>query len=231
MPPQGPKYLMLYSTTDGHTKTIMDAIAKQLFEEAQAQCDVVDIRDGNSYALSDYQKVLIGASIRYGSFSSAFLSYVKQHEAELNTMPSAFFGVNLTARKKEKNTPMTNAYTRKFLTRSTWFPQLTGVFAGALWYPRYNFVDRIMVQLVMRMTGGETDPAKEIVFTDWAVVRKFASDFAALPLTVPPRPKPAPAATSAGFLPNRTGVRLVLLIAGASVAALLGRRLIAARRK
>ena len=41
------------------------------------------------------------------------------------------------------------------------------MFAGALLYPRYKWIDRVMIQLIMKITGGETDTTKEIEYTDW----------------------------------------------------------------
>ncbi|GAB7205818.1 hypothetical protein OS21_23100 [Dickeya oryzae] len=54
------------------------------------------------------------------------------------------------------------------------------VFAGALRYPRYRWFDRVMIQLIMRMTGGETDSTKEIEYTDWEQVARFAQSFGQL---------------------------------------------------
>ena len=85
--------------------------------------------------------------------------------------------VNLTARKPEKRSPQTNAYTRKFLLASPWQPKQCAVFAGALRYPRYRWFDRIMIQFIMRMTGGETDTSKEVEYTDWQQVDRFAQEF------------------------------------------------------
>lgn len=95
-------------------------------------------------------------------------------------MPSAFFGVNLTARKKGKDTPETNVYVRKFLAKTPWRPTITSVFAGALCYPQYNWFDRIMIQFIMKITGGETNINKEIEYTDWQKVEYFAREFNAL---------------------------------------------------
>jgi menaquinone-dependent protoporphyrinogen oxidase len=44
---------------------------------------------------------------------------------------------------------------------------MSAVFAGALRYPRYRWYDRFMIRLIMKMTGGETDTRKEVVYTDW----------------------------------------------------------------
>ena len=95
-------------------------------------------------------------------------------------MPSAFFSVNLVARKAEKRTPQTNNYTRKFLMQSPWRPDISAVFAGALRYPRYGWLDKMMIRLIMKMTGGETDTSKEVVYTDWQQVTSFAGDIARL---------------------------------------------------
>uniref|UniRef100_UPI0023EDB0E2 flavodoxin domain-containing protein n=2 Tax=Enterobacterales TaxID=91347 RepID=UPI0023EDB0E2 len=59
-------------------------------------------------------------------------------------------------------------------------PDCCAVFAGALRYPRYGFFDRMMIQLIMRMTGGETDTRKEVEYTDWDQVSRFTHEFAGL---------------------------------------------------
>lgn len=170
--------LLLYCSTDGQTKKIMTQIANELRQHGH-DCDVRDLTSvQQSLNLSSYNKVLVGASIRYGYFNKALDKFITRHLTQLNNMPSAFFGVNLTARKAEKNTPETNSYIRKFLEKTPWKPTLTGVFAGALYYPRYKWIDRVMIQLIMKMTKGETDPTKEIEYTDWNKVSEFATYFA-----------------------------------------------------
>ena len=165
------KTLILYSTRDGQTKKIANYIAGIIHENV----DVKSITD--MYELANYDRIIIGASIRYGHFNKALYKTLEKHTALLNQKTTAFFGVNLTARKPEKSTPETNVYVRKFLQRITWKPTMSAVFAGALFYPRYNFFDRIMIQLIMRITGGETDPTKEIEYTDWQKVRSFSEAF------------------------------------------------------
>lgn len=84
------------------------------------------------------------------------------------------YSVNLVARKPEKRTPQTNSYARKFLMNSQWRPDRCAVIAGALRYPRYRWYDRFMIKLIMKMSGGETDTRKEVVYTDWEQVANFA---------------------------------------------------------
>ncbi|CAI1742083.1 menaquinone-dependent protoporphyrinogen IX dehydrogenase [Serratia fonticola] len=169
------KALILYSSRDGQTHSIAAYIANQL--QDTLNCDVIDLQQAEHIELGQYQQVLIGASIRYGHFNTALHRFVKRHADELNQMPSAFFAVNLTARKPEKRSPQTNAYTRKFLLSSPWQPKQCAVFAGALRYPRYRWFDRVMIRFIMKMTGGETDTSKEVEYTDWQQVDRFSQEF------------------------------------------------------
>ncbi|SFU94698.1 menaquinone-dependent protoporphyrinogen IX dehydrogenase [Xenorhabdus koppenhoeferi] len=169
-------YLLLYSTQDGQTKKIITRIAENL-RRSGVECDLRDLATVKQISLAPYQKVMVGASIRYGHFNSVLHQFVICHQKQLNQKTTAFFGVNLTARKPEKRTAETNAYVRKFLMKSPWRPDLCNVFAGALLYPRYRWLDRIMIQFIMRMSGGETDTTKEIEYTDWAQVDRFSNEF------------------------------------------------------
>jgi len=171
------KTLILFSTRDGQTREIAAFLASELKEQG-IYADVVNLNRTEEIAWHEYDRVVIGASIRYGHFHPALDRFVKKHLAMLNTLPGAFYSVNLVARKAEKRTPQTNSYTRKFLLNSPWQPQLCAVFAGALRYPRYRWYDRFMIRLIMKMTGGETDTHKEVVYTDWQQVTGFAREIA-----------------------------------------------------
>jgi menaquinone-dependent protoporphyrinogen oxidase len=169
------KVLLLYSTCDGQTRAITEAVAEHL--AGAFPVDVVDIVDFNPAELPAYRAVFIGAGLRYGMFNKRVKRFTRRHAAALNAVPSAFAGVCLIARKPHKRSVVTNVYLRKFFRDHPWHPQiLTGV-AGALLYPRYTWYDRLAIRLIMTITGGETDTTKEIVYTDWEQVRQIAREF------------------------------------------------------
>ena len=89
---------------------------------------------------------------------------------------TSFFTVNVVARKKEKNTPDTNPYMKKFLELSGWKPDNLGVFAGKIDYPKYGFFDRQIIRLIMYITKGPTDTSQTYEFTDWKKVEEFATE-------------------------------------------------------
>ena len=168
------KVLFLYATTDGQTIKICKHIQSQLPEY---HCEFQNLDNGDVVDFSLYEKIVIGASIRYGHLSKNLYHFIEANLEALKQNKVAFFCVNLTARKEEqgKDTPEGSVYMRTFLKKSPWTPKLQAVFAGALRYPQYKFFDRIMIQLIMKITGGETDTTKEIEYTNWDKVSNFAN--------------------------------------------------------
>lgn len=167
------KTAILYLTRDGQTKKIAEHIATELEGEV-ALISLRDLPQPFAGQLAQFDCIVIGASIRYGHFDPILEQFIGKHHALLNQKKSAFFSVNLTARKDNRNTPKTNVYTRKLLTRIQWQPDLVEVMAGALLYPRYTFFDRFMIRFIMTMTKGDTDTRKEYEYTDWRKVSLFA---------------------------------------------------------
>ncbi len=170
------KALLLYSTREGQTKKIMHNIAQQL---EGYECQFVDLHESERVDLSQYDKILVGASIRYGSLNKKLYQFIQAHKEQLNQAKAAFYCVNLTARKEDqgKDTPEGSVYVQTFLKKSPWQPELIGVFAGALYYPRYRPIDRMMIRFIMKLTGGETDTTKEVEYTNWEKVALFAKKF------------------------------------------------------
>ncbi len=171
------KHYLAYTSHDGQTQKIIRKISEVL-ERKGEKVIPLPLTTGLEALPCDLQsaRILIGAPIRYGFHLRPVRQFVKHNLADLNAAQSAFFSVNLTARKPEKHTPQTNAYLRKFLERSKFQPKKAVVFAGALRYPDYKPWDRVMIQLIMKMTNGPTDPTLSIEFTDWNAVERFAKE-------------------------------------------------------
>jgi menaquinone-dependent protoporphyrinogen oxidase len=124
--------------------------------------------------LSEFDIVIIGASIRYGKHNKAVYTFIQDNQAVLESKKNAFFSVNIVARKPNKNTPQTNPYLLKFLKHISWKPENLAVFGGKLDYQRYGLFDRYMIRFIMWMTKGDTDLNSVIEYTNWDEVEKFA---------------------------------------------------------
>ena len=162
--------LIIYSTTDGQTIKICNKLAKDSFNNNVKLCSLKEVIRED---LNNYNKIIIGASIRYGKHNPNVLEFVKSNINILNKVKTAFFSVNVVARKKEKNTPSTNPYVIKFIKQTNWKPTNIGVFAGKVDYPSYKFFDKYIIRFIMWLTKGPTDVSKSYEFTNWNEVEKF----------------------------------------------------------
>ena len=107
-----PKTLILYSSVDGQTLKICNKIL-DVFEQYDQKIKLYSIDDFNE-DISRYDKIIIGASIRYGVHNKKVIDFINNNKEQLDAIKTVFFSVNLVARKPEKNTPSTNPYVIKF---------------------------------------------------------------------------------------------------------------------
>ena len=165
-------FLIIYSTSDGHTKIICQRI-KNFLNDGNL-VELLSLEDAKKFNISNFEKVIIGASIRYGKHSKELYKFINLNKNILNQKKSAFFSVNVVARKPDKNTAETNPYIKKFLKISKWKPNRIRVFAGKVDYPNYKFFDKYIIKFIMFITKGPTDTSQSYEFTDWSKVDDFA---------------------------------------------------------
>lgn len=166
------KIIIVYSTTDGHTREICSRLLR-IIEKANNEVILISIEDENNIDLNEFDKIIIGASIRYGRHSKKVYDFINKNLQILDKKSNAFFSVNVVARKPNKNQPETNPYLKKFLSQISWKPRELAVFAGKIDYQKYSMFDRYMIRMIMWLTKGPTHPKTNIEFTDWDQVNKF----------------------------------------------------------
>ena len=168
------KSLLIYSSTDGQTKKICEAI-----KEYSPNKDFVlihSLEEALNLDIKNYEQIILGASIRYGNYKSNVFKFIRNNKKILDTKKNAFFSVNVVARKVDKNTPITNPYVIKFLRKTDWRPKKMEVFAGKVDYPNYNFFNKLVIKFIMLITKGPIDTSQAYEFTDWEKVKKFSKD-------------------------------------------------------
>jgi menaquinone-dependent protoporphyrinogen oxidase len=173
------RILIAYSTIDGHTRHICERLQALLATQGHA-LTLMPIEQVGVAQLQAADKFVLGASIRYGKHRPKVLAFAREHAATLAGLRSAFFTVNVVARKPHRNQPSTNPYLRKFLRQVPWRPHELDVFAGRVDYPGMGPADRLMIRLIMWLTHGPTDPTAVVEFTDWGRVEAFAQRLGAM---------------------------------------------------
>ncbi len=174
------RVLLVYASTHGHTEKIALRVARALREEG-AHVQMCDVASAAKLATSDYDGVIVGASVHGGRHQREIVDWVKRHAITLSAMPSAFFSVCLTA---ADDTAESHEATRTYLDDleddTGWTPRKRVSFAGALQYREYDFATRLPMRLVMRRGQHPTDVTQDYDYTDWGAVDRFAHECAAL---------------------------------------------------
>ena len=81
--------LIIYSSTDGHTKTICKRIINFLKDGNKAR--LVSLEEAKDLNLSEFDKIIIGASIRYGKHSKELYKFIELNKNILDEKESVFF--------------------------------------------------------------------------------------------------------------------------------------------
>lgn len=174
--------LLVYGTTDGHTRKVAQVLA----EDLRANLCCVDVVDAagmrRRISVEGYDGVIVAASVHIGDYQKTVARWVRQHAPMLNIMPSAFLSVSLAVveRRAQVRTEIISLMER-FLERSGWRPTITKMVAGALPYTRYGWLKRQMMKRMVEQAGSDdTDTTRDYEYTDWIDLRNFAHDFAGL---------------------------------------------------
>jgi menaquinone-dependent protoporphyrinogen oxidase len=166
------RIVFVYSTVDGHTLEICERLQRIAASEGH-QSTLQELTADSVIDLNPFDRIVIGASVRYGRHRPEVACFVERHIDILTSSPNAFFSVNAVARKPGKRDPESNPYVRKFFRSITWRPALVAIFGGKIDYPKYRFWDKTMIRIIMWMTNGPTDPTATVDFTDWDEVEEF----------------------------------------------------------
>ena len=167
--------LMAYYSHAGHTARIARTIHDEMISTGNA-CDMVDmmecVREGVDW--DKYDIVIVGSPIVYGVYNKIVWQFCSKFQHILETKPNSFFNVTVVARSPLKATPEGNKYLQRFVARSPWKPRDLKCFAGKVDYPNWNWFERFMIRIIMKITDGPTDPSVSIDYTDYEDVRGYA---------------------------------------------------------
>jgi len=173
--------LIVYGTTDGHTRKIAQVLAENL----RAKLCCVDIMDAagplGHLSPESYDGVIVAASVHIGDYQRGVGRWVRAYAPQLNGVPTAFLSVCLAVleRRIEARQEILRIM-RRFLVRCGWRPTITKMVAGAVPYTRYGWLKRQMMKRIVAKAGGDTDTTRDFEYTDWNDLRDFARDFAEL---------------------------------------------------
>jgi menaquinone-dependent protoporphyrinogen oxidase len=171
--------LIVYGTTDGHTRTIAEYITERV-RRGGHQVEITDSTTKPPLQPAGFDACFVGGSVHEEKHQRSLAHYVQTNLAELQKIPTAFFSVSMAASvRDEEHLAKARGYIDSFLEQTGWRPDATVPLAGALLYTQYDFFKRMLMKFIAKHQGEETDTSRDHVYTDWGEVDRFVDEFLA----------------------------------------------------
>jgi menaquinone-dependent protoporphyrinogen oxidase len=168
--------LIIYGTTEGQTRKIAEWTATHIRERGHQ----VELRDSARLAsgsdLETFHAFIIAASVHQGCHQDTITNLATAHNKLLNTKPSAFISVSLSAVLEEGRIEA-QKYVDDFVSVTGWHPRVTLLLGGALHFTEYDYFQEQIVKFVVMKRGGAPSTARDHEFTDWNALSGFVDGF------------------------------------------------------
>ncbi|MFA6279548.1 MAG: flavodoxin domain-containing protein [Bdellovibrionales bacterium] len=175
------RFSLFYASRDGQAARVATFLAGHLTTMGHEAVAFDLGRDQPPVALwDDSTACFVIAPIRFGKHLPPVDDFIKRHKKTLNEQPLVLVSINLTARKKGKDTPEANPYLGRWVKKHGLRPFIATVFAGKLDYKLYSWWEKQAIRLIMKITGGPTNLDAAIDFTPWDKVESLAKRVALL---------------------------------------------------
>lgn len=170
--------LVVYGTTEGQTRKIAEYIA----DAARARGVEVELLDSAAERAASVQPIhaaaIVCGSLHQHRYQASLSRFVKDNRSWLAGIPTAFVSVSLAAAMDDVRgrTEMAGA-ADAFFAECGWTPADTRHVAGALRYTEYDYFKRLIVRLLAKRHGGDTDASRDHEYTDWDDLTRFVDEF------------------------------------------------------
>jgi menaquinone-dependent protoporphyrinogen oxidase len=173
------RILIVYGTTDGHTRHLARFMAHRL----QGAGNDVALFDAVEEGLPDpksFDAALIAASLHMGHFQSAVVHFARRHHEALNAMQSAFVCVSLSAAGDDpEDWAGLKQCVDRFEAATLWKPRAIHHAEGAILFTAYDFFRKLAMREIARKRGQPVTTDGDYDYTDYEALGRFVDDFVA----------------------------------------------------
>ena len=197
--------LVVFESEYGQASKIAEHIG-EMTRRHGLDARVMEVDMAHAVDLRGYEAVAVVAPVYFGHHASHITAFVKSHAQLLSTRRTALFSVsNSAAATAPATREEAMRVARAFATSASWRPEIIATVAGAIAYPRYNFMLRFVMKHIAEREGQPTDTHRTHELTDWPaldrVIQNLVGPWAVSstdqPAPPPPSPPPADAASLA----------------------------------
>ena len=172
------RILLVYGTTEGHTRDLCEAMAVALKGDGHdvTLCDTAAKEDMPEPR--NYDATILAASLHIGRYQAPLVAFARTHQEVLNAQPSAFVSVSLAAAGENPDDwEGLEQCVARFLNETAWKPKAIHHAAGAIRYSHYDFFKRLALKYIASRHGMKTVTSRDYDLTDYDALKKFAAEF------------------------------------------------------
>jgi menaquinone-dependent protoporphyrinogen oxidase len=175
--------LVVYATRKGYTRKIAERVAKTICRRGDPVELIDAARPPEGFDAKRYSGAMLAASLYMGKHEHEMVEFVREHRGDLEHIPTAFLSVSLSEAGVED---MTAPFDRRskavedvrrtletFCEQTGFHPTRMWPVAGALRYSRYGAILKLVMRVMARRSGGDTDARHDYEYTDWKSLDRF----------------------------------------------------------
>lgn len=171
------KILICFATTEGQTRKVAEYIADVLGYSKHFVA-VIDVTAAVDVDPADFGAAILAGSVHMGRYQTALVRSISQWSDVLNSMPTAFVSVSLSAASDDPHVRSEiDECAQAMLHEAGWKPTIVHHAAGAFRFADYGFFRRWIARMLAVQLDKDADPLEDAEYTDWQAVKAFAEDF------------------------------------------------------
>lgn len=171
------KIAIIYASTEGQTRKIVHH-ARDVLQGEDHSVTLRHATDAGDLRLTEFDAVILAASVHAGKYQSELVAYAKDHASALNQVKSMFLSVSLgAAGDDEADWTALKSHVDDLRTDTGWSPDKVEHVAGAFKFTEYDFFR----YWAMRWIESKKDPSapagEDREYTDWERLDKTLEDW------------------------------------------------------
>jgi menaquinone-dependent protoporphyrinogen oxidase len=170
------KVLVIYATTEGHTRKIAEHVADRLHASGHKTVltDADDTADANP---ANFDATIVAAPVYDGTYPASVIAFASARQSALQRTRSALLSVSLAAASTDPDDAAElDATVSMFTAQTRWQPDAVHHVMGALKCDRSDFFRRWALKLLSRETHVPSK-AGECQLTDWVDLSRWTDAF------------------------------------------------------
>lgn len=169
--------LVVYATTEGHTRKIAARVAERV-RAAGHSVTLVDAGAAERLELGPFDGAILAASLHVGQHQREIRDFIHKQRCRLEAVPTAFISVSLSGGSllAEDRRNAQGALEAMF-EELDWQATAAHLAGGAVQDGRMGLFKRWIIHRILRRKGVEMDPSGYMEFTDWPALDRFVARF------------------------------------------------------